>query len=733
MTAAGEAVTATVLAPLGIWVLAIGAVIAAIILLDHWLHFLGPTWRFLKRAAGDALDWIKGAARDVVNWFSDVWTQGLLYWMRYPFVKAFEFLRDHGVFRWIYNAARDVVGFITRTFGPGGSFAIIGDVFTTPSGRRRRCAHLLQDHQGHHHRRARSDRRALRRVRRLDGQLLGRLPRRRTRSHLLAAGHHRRPDGSAGAAIPELGGPFRRCREGYPRRAAEHRRSARLHQEAARGAGEGPQRRQRLAALADPLRKRYDVAKESLDKLTPGTKDYRDAAPRARDASKDYNDKLRDTADRAGNARQPIGRLTRNIKNAGDVSADTADTIAKNLNDVLRQVGARTIRLNTRAYRRSGIDVITQATGHGATGGALHRVAGIRRRMFDGGIANPYGSASDDHMVIAPSGQPIAAISGTEGIINTPQMGVINNALAFTQHMTGMPWGSLNDLWGSGMRHYQTGGGLQPAIRTLSNRLDRMFGLVTTSTTGGGHAANSYHYRGLAADISGTPTAMARASSYLRRSGLTRALLEGIHNPGLSVKNGRPVPPSFWGAGTWADHGDHIHLALQSLTARLSDILDAGGIGRVRVPRIDGLGQDALSRIARGSARTLARAANRYLQRQQARMGGADTRALGADIDVVAAFRRAIRAAGANRKERLALWEAGIVESGLKNLRFGDADSLGALQERASIFGRGHALNPFASATRFLRDANRKASLPRQRRHACSRRATSGGSVPRAL
>jgi hypothetical protein len=77
------------------------------------------------------------------------------------------------------------------------------------------------------------------------------------------------------------------------------------------------------------------------------------------------------------------------------------------------------------------------------------------------------------------------------------------------------------------------------------------------------------------------------------------------------------------------------------------------------------------------------------------------------DADVVAAFRHAIRTERANRIEALALFEAGIVESGLRNLERGDQDSLGALQERVSIYGRDHALDPYASAVRFLRDAQR--------------------------
>jgi hypothetical protein len=93
-----------------------------------------------------------------------------------------------------------------------------------------------------------------------------------------------------------------------------------------------------------------------------------------------------------------------------------------------------------------------------------------------------------------------------------------------------------------------------------------------------------------------------------------------------------------------------------------------------------------------------------------------DTTTIGPDVppvaqppeaDVVAAFKHAIHAIRANQMEQLALWEAGIIESGLRNLHYGDADSQGALQERVSIYGLAHALDPEASGTRFLRDAQK--------------------------
>jgi hypothetical protein len=689
VVAAEEGVAAGfALTPLGQAVLVIGLVTAAVILLDRKLHFLAPTWAFIKRVAVDAFEAIKGAGEDVVNWFSDVWTQGLLYWIRWPFVKAFEYLRDHGVFRWIVGAASDMIGWFKDHFSGGGDFAIIGDLITLPfrlaiapirfafrtiraivtgaldliAGRFDDFGDVMSDFW--------SDfidvgRGAISSLLDIVGDLLGAL-----------------------GEIPKIGGPFKAAAEdihGAQQSIDDMRDSDKRARE---------ERKKSTEAVKDSiphlvhLRDRYQDAKDRLDKLTPGTRAYRRATHDARDASKDYNEALKDTAAKAGGARQPVGRLRRNIGSLGDTSAETAAAIAHDLNAVLEEVGAKKISISVRRARRR---TATQQLGD-----TDNPLLGSPFPRYMGGMANPYGGSSrDDHLLFDPYGRPIAAMSGTEGIVNAPQMGAIDSALGFAKSMGAMPWGSLNELWGSGMRHFQSGGGLKPAILNLSNRLDKMFGLRTSSRVRPG--GTSYHRLGLAADVTGTPQAMARASRYIRSSGIWHSLLEGIHNPGLSVKNGQMVPASFWGASTWGDHVDHIHLALSRAVSALST--------RIRAPRLTGLGDDALSRVARGGARTLTRAANRYVQRQMARLGGGDPRALGADANVVAAFRRAMRVMRANPKERLAGWEAGIVESGLKNLHYGDRDSLGSLQERASIFGRAHALNPFASMVRFLRDA----------------------------
>jgi hypothetical protein len=86
-------------------------------------------------------------------------------------------------------------------------------------------------------------------------------------------------------------------------------------------------------------------------------------------------------------------------------------------------------------------------------------------------------------------------------------------------------------------------------------------GAVITSAYRPG--ANDYHGLGDAVDISyagnpqskNMPAAAKIAASF---GGIT----ELIHNPNASIKNGAVVPPSFWGAATWAEHASHVHWAM---------------------------------------------------------------------------------------------------------------------------------------------------------------------------
>jgi len=75
------------------------------------------------------------------------------------------------------------------------------------------------------------------------------------------------------------------------------------------------------------------------------------------------------------------------------------------------------------------------------------------------------------------------------------------------------------------------------------------------------HARGSLHYLGRAFDASG-PAASMRAFALWVTNNYGSHITELIHNPGFSIKNGRRVPPSFWGAATWAAHSNHVHVGI---------------------------------------------------------------------------------------------------------------------------------------------------------------------------
>lgn len=100
---------------------------------------------------------------------------------------------------------------------------------------------------------------------------------------------------------------------------------------------------------------------------------------------------------------------------------------------------------------------------------------------------------------------------------------------------------------------------LDPALLTrvaggsqLSSAMERAqdLGLRITSTTGGRHAARSYHYQGRAFDAAGSHSAM---SKFYREMAGTNPT-ELFYDPSGGIKHGRSV-------GAIGGHRDHVHVA----------------------------------------------------------------------------------------------------------------------------------------------------------------------------
>jgi hypothetical protein len=200
--------------------------------------------------------------------------------------------------------------------------------------------------------------------------------------------------------------------------------------------------------------------------------------------------------------------------------------------------------------------------------------------------------------------------------------------------------------------------GLHGAIARAVGQIQARFPLQVASTTDhsrlttSGNVSN--HVLGLAADLSAAPDVMRRASAWIRRT-MGSALLEGIHNPGLSIKGGKSVPPSFWGSAVWAQHSSHIHIALRSLAGAAAALEDT--VRRQKIIGPPGAMRDATQAIADRVRRGL----NRYIRGQDF---GADTEHLSAGAMSKAQLRSLwVRARGprnvANMAAAIALAESG--------------------------------------------------------------------------
>ncbi len=134
--------------------------------------------------------------------------------------------------------------------------------------------------------------------------------------------------------------------------------------------------------------------------------------------------------------------------------------------------------------------------------------------------------------------------------------------------------------------------GVHNGVLRAAEKLTEIFpGLIVTSSTGGNHVANSYHYRGEALDIGGNTALLDRAAAWIKTSGMAKSLTEGIHNPNLAVKYGRIYDGEGPFGKVWANHRTHIHIAVAGALKGLMDFTETirKGIPNVNTDKIGGL------------------------------------------------------------------------------------------------------------------------------------------------
>lgn len=150
-------------------------------------------------------------------------------------------------------------------------------------------------------------------------------------------------------------------------------------------------------------------------------------------------------------------------------------------------------------------------------------------------------------------------------------------------------------------------------LRALIAQVEKFWPqLIVTATTNGSHASGSYHYKGEAVDMaSGSMDYMRKAAQWVSSSGMYKSLAEGIHNPNLSVKFGRQVAPSYWGASTWANHANHLHLAIAGILGQIVGRGAAGAAGTIRRPHE--LGGGVLANLLNAASGKTTDAANAFV------------------------------------------------------------------------------------------------------------------------
>lgn len=204
--------------------------------------------------------------------------------------------------------------------------------------------------------------------------------------------------------------------------------------------------------------------------------------------------------------------------------------------------------------------------------------------------------------------------------------------------------------------------GLHQGIKEVASIvLGHYPGLSVTSTTSGGHVSGSLHYAGEAVDVAGDTKTMFDASSWIKQTGLYRQLTEGIHNPNLSVSDGKFVDPSYY-AAVWGEHANHIHLGVAHAVGQIGKLSAAaggarGGLGgpaqhislKGARSKLGGYGGSMVTRSNEMQAAGLERNINKILGKRSGGLAGGSAAPGGSRSAVERQIARVLFSAGANK------------------------------------------------------------------------------------
>lgn len=233
--------------------------------------------------------------------------------------------------------------------------------------------------------------------------------------------------------------------------------------------------------------------------------------------------------------------------------------------------------------------------------------------------------------------------------------------------------------------------GAVPAPERAAARLAAHFGLQVTATTGGEHVANSFHYRGLAIDVSNGSGPTPQMAAFFRAAERAFAghILELFYDPEGGVKYNQRIPPI-------GGHSDHVHIAIApdggAGGASPADLgaadLGSGGGGAATVgggaATVGGGsatgGDGSVRLVPPGGAATGGCTGSGGVS--LAGFGGGSFQPSASSEQIARAVCAVGRRFGADSFVMLAAFETGIDESGMRNLPGGDRDSAGVFQQR---------------------------------------------------
>jgi hypothetical protein len=241
------------------------------------------------------------------------------------------------------------------------------------------------------------------------------------------------------------------------------------------------------------------------------------------------------------------------VADVARIANDYGIKLAEGINPVLAGIGHVTIQ--TGNFRPSAGVVVRQAQGS------------VLDAYADGGVENHVAQ-------IAPAGaMRVWAEPETGGEAYIPL-----SPMKRTRSLD--IWKEAGKRLGVEIDHFADGGITWPQLDNIRKRL--FPGSVLTSAFRPG--ANDYHGRAEAIDIgvggnsqAGLMPIAAKIAQMFPQS------TELIHNPNGSIKNGRPVPPGFWGPATWAAHANHVHWAM---TPAALNGAGGSGLGTAPVRRV---------------------------------------------------------------------------------------------------------------------------------------------------